>query len=108
MRHAVRVPSRVSRVSHACAGEAEAIYARSAATARGLEEVSAAITGHGGSEAAGLRVAEQYVAAFGSLAKAGNTMLLPASANDPASMVAQAMSIYKNIGGGGSAAPRAE
>ena len=36
-----------------------------------------------------LRVAEQYLAAFGNIAKHGNTILLPAGANDPASMVAQ-------------------
>jgi len=39
----------------------------------------------------------QYLAAFGNIAKAGNTMLLPASASDPATMVAQALSIYGNV-----------
>ncbi len=36
-----------------------------------------------------LQVAQQYVEAFGKLAKETNTMLLPASTNDPAAMVAQ-------------------
>ncbi len=31
------------------------------------------------------------------LAKEGNTLLLPAGMNDPASMVAQAMSIYGTV-----------
>lgn len=39
----------------------------------------------------------QYLAAFGNIAKAGNTMLLPSSASDPATMVAQALSIYNNV-----------
>ena len=51
----------------------------------------------GGNEAASMRIAEQYLTAFGGIAKAGNTLLLPASANDPASMVAQALSIYNNV-----------
>ena len=55
----------------------------------------------GGSEAASLRVAEQYMAAFGNIAKQGNTMLIPASTNDPASFVAQALSVYKSVSQGG-------
>lgn len=51
----------------------------------------------GGNEAASMRIAEQYLTAFGGIAKAGNTLLLPTSANDPASMVAQALSIYNNV-----------
>ena len=79
------------------AGEAEAIYRRADATAKGIGLVSQAVTAHGGSEAASLRVAEQYLSAFGQIAKAGNTLLLPAATNDPANMVAQAMSIYKAV-----------
>ncbi len=48
-----------------------------------------------------LRVAEQYLAAFGNIAKQGTTMLLPSSASEPAAMVAQALSIYKSMGVGG-------
>ena len=51
----------------------------------------------GGNEAASMRIAEQYLTAFGGIAKAGTTLLLPASSNDPASMVAQALSIYNNV-----------
>ncbi|EIE26256.1 hypothetical protein COCSUDRAFT_52284 [Coccomyxa subellipsoidea C-169] len=78
-------------------GEAEAIYRRADATAKGIAIVSEAVTGPGGSEAAALRVAEQYLNAFSNIAKEGNTLLLPAAANDPAGMVAQAMSIYKTV-----------
>ena len=44
-----------------------------------------------------MRIAEQYLNAFGSIAKAGTTLMLPANSNDPASMVAQALSIYNNV-----------
>ena len=95
--------------AHAAAGEAEAIYRRSDATAKGIDLVSEAVTTPGGAQAASLRVAEQYLAAFGQIAKQGNTMLLPAATHDPASMVAQAMSIYRAISDGNSsdAAPPA-
>jgi hypothetical protein len=42
-----------------------------------------------GNNAAALTVAEQYVQAFGNLAKTSNTVILPANAGDAASMVAQ-------------------
>merc|ERR1712013_613055 len=42
-------------------------------------------------------VAENYVTAFGELAKASNTLLLPANAGDVTGMVTQAMSIYKKL-----------
>jgi hypothetical protein len=64
--------------------------------------VAGAVTGHGGSDAAALRVAEQYLAAFSQIAKTGNTLLLPASTHDPAGMVAQALSIYKAVSAPGS------
>lgn len=42
-----------------------------------------------GSNAASLAIAEQYVQAFGKLAKTGNTLLLPEKTGDVGSMVAQ-------------------
>ena len=89
-----------TRLSLTAVGEAEAIYRRADATAKGIGLVSQAVTAHGGSEAASLRVAEQYLSAFGQIAKAGNTLLLPAATNDPANMVAQALSIYKAVAAG--------
>ncbi|KAL6784798.1 hypothetical protein ACKKBF_B03260 [Auxenochlorella protothecoides x Auxenochlorella symbiontica] len=78
-------------------GEAEAILRRAAATAEGIQRLAAAIEAPGGRNAVSLRVAEQYLEAFGSIAKKGTTMLLPTSANDPAAMVAQALSIYGSV-----------
>ncbi|XP_057800658.1 uncharacterized protein LOC131016095 isoform X2 [Salvia miltiorrhiza] len=78
-------------------GEAEAIRARAQATAEGIAVVSKALKEHGGLEAASLRVAEQYIQAFGQIAKKGTTMLLPSNPAQPASMMAQAFSIYKSM-----------
>ena len=85
----------------AAEAEAEAILRRSEATATGLRSVAAALEGAGGA-AAQLRVAEAYVDAFRQLAKEGNTLLLPASLDSPAAMVAQAMSVYNRVTAGGS------
>ncbi|XP_022890426.1 stomatin-like protein 2, mitochondrial [Olea europaea var. sylvestris] len=83
-------------------GEAEAILARAQATAKGLSMVSQSLKENGGVEAASLRIAEQYLQAFSMIAKEGTTMLLPASASNPANMMAQALSIYKNLIGNNS------
>ncbi|XP_018468990.1 uncharacterized protein LOC108840661 [Raphanus sativus] len=79
------------------AGEAEAILARAQATARGLTMLSQSIKETGGVEAASLRVAEKYIEAFGNIAKEGTTMLLPSSAENPANMIAQALTMYKSL-----------
>lgn len=71
------------------AGEAEAILLRAGASAQGIEKVARAISTHHGHEAVSMSVAEKYVEAFGRMAKEGTTMIVPAAANDAASMVAQ-------------------
>ncbi|KAK2444697.1 SPFH/Band 7/PHB domain-containing membrane-associated protein family [Trifolium repens] len=78
-------------------GEAEAIIAKARATAEGLAVVSRTLNGHGGPEAASLRIAEQYIKAFSNIAKEGTTMLLPSSASNPANMMAQALTMYKSL-----------
>jgi regulator of protease activity HflC (stomatin/prohibitin superfamily) len=75
-------------------GEAEAILAVAEATAKGIEMIAASIRQEGGGEAVALRVAEQYVSAFGKLAKESTTVLLPANASDAGGMVAQALSVF--------------
>jgi len=82
------------------AGQAEAILAIATATAEGIRKVSETIAQPGGQEAVQLRVAEQYVKEFGSLAKATNTVILPATVSDIGSMIAMAMSIFKGTGNG--------
>ncbi|KAG9158064.1 hypothetical protein Leryth_000223 [Lithospermum erythrorhizon] len=86
-----------SSVMLAAQGEAEAILARAQATAKGIQMVSETLQGNGGHEAASLRIAEQYIEAFSRVAKESTTMLLPTNASNPASMMAQALSIYKGL-----------
>nr|GEZ72005.1 stomatin-like protein 2, mitochondrial [Tanacetum cinerariifolium] len=49
--------------------------------------------------AARLQVAERYIDAFGKVAKESTTLMLPTDASNPANMVAQALSIFKNLNG---------
>jgi regulator of protease activity HflC (stomatin/prohibitin superfamily) len=72
-------------------GEAAAIMAVATATAEGIRRVAEAIKLPGGYEAVQLRVAEQYIAEFGELAKSSNTLVLPANVADVGSMIALAM-----------------
>jgi regulator of protease activity HflC (stomatin/prohibitin superfamily) len=76
-------------------GQAQAILSIAAATAEGIRSVAAAIEAPGGFEAVQLRVAEQYVAQFGNLAKAGNTLVIPTTLSDPGAFIAAAMTIVK-------------
>lgn len=78
-------------------GEAQAILSVADATAKGIELVAAAIEKQGGSEAVALKIAEQYVGAFGKLAKESTTVLLPANANDIGATVAQALTVFDQI-----------
>ncbi|HEY1611072.1 MAG TPA: band-7 C-terminal domain-containing protein, partial [Paraburkholderia sp.] len=49
-------------------------------------------------DAVNLKVAEQYVGAFGNLAKQGNTLIMPGDLADMGSMVASAMTIVNRAG----------
>jgi regulator of protease activity HflC (stomatin/prohibitin superfamily) len=75
-------------------GQAEAIRAVASATADGIRQVAGAIRSDGGMEAVQLRVAEQYVAQFGELAKHTNTVVVPATVTDIAGMIATAMKVF--------------
>lgn len=71
-------------------GEAKAILLRAEATAEGIRRIADAIKGSPrGADAVALTIAEKYVEAFGQLAKQGNAIIIPASANDAGSMIAQ-------------------
>jgi regulator of protease activity HflC (stomatin/prohibitin superfamily) len=76
-------------------GQAQAILAVATATAEGLRQVAVALREEGGQEAMKLRVAEQYVEQFGELAKAGNTLVVPANLSDVASMLALATRVLQ-------------
>lgn len=77
-------------------GEAASITAVADATAKAIEKIAMAIERPGGAAAVNLKVAEKYVVAFEELAKANNTMIVPANLGDMSSLIASAMSIVKH------------
>ena len=76
-------------------GEAAAILAKAEANAEAIRKIAAAIESQGGLQAVNLKVAEQYVAAFAEIAKAGNTIVVPQNLSDIASLVTAATSVLK-------------
>src|SRR5213596_1868770 len=89
-------------------GQASAILAVAEATAEGIRKVAEAIKLPGGYEAVQLRVAEQYIGQFGELAKAANTLVLPATVSDVGSMLALAMNVIgRRPGSGAGSGPAA-
>ena len=74
-------------------GEAAAILSVAEATAEGLKKVAEALNAEGGDRAMQLRVAEDYLERFGSLAKEGNTLIVPANLSDVSSMIGAATSV---------------
>lgn len=86
--------TRQQRVNEA-QGAAEAILSIARATAQGLREVAEASRVAGGAEAIQLRLAEAYIQQFGELARTTNTVVVPASIADPASMLTMAMNIAR-------------
>ncbi|KAI5788534.1 protein QmcA [Peziza echinospora] len=76
-------------------GQASAILAVAEANAQAIAKIGQAIQSSGGMEAVNLKVAEQYVNAFGNLAKAGNTLIVPANLSEVSTMIGTALSIIK-------------
>ncbi|MBM3366995.1 MAG: paraslipin [Betaproteobacteria bacterium] len=74
-------------------GEATALRLIAEANAAAVRAVAEAISDKGGTDAANLKVAQEYVAAFSELAKKSNTLILPANTGDVASMVATALTV---------------
>ncbi len=74
-------------------GKAQEIQLVAQATASGLEAIAKSISSSdGGVEAVNLRLAEQYLAEFGKLAKESTTMVLPSNLTDIASVLKVATS----------------
>ena len=77
-------------------GRSKQIELVAQATANGLMEVAKALSSEGGLSAANLRIAEQYMGAFNSMAKTSTTLLIPQNAADVAGIIATAMQTIKN------------
>jgi regulator of protease activity HflC (stomatin/prohibitin superfamily) len=76
-------------------GKAFEIERVATATAEGLRMIALALKEEGGKDAVNLRIAEQYLAEFGKLAKLNNTMIIPANMADIAGIIATATSVIK-------------
>ncbi|GFN90700.1 stomatin protein 2, mitochondrial [Plakobranchus ocellatus] len=78
-------------------GEAEAQIVKAQARATSIEKVAQALQKENGMNAVSMNVAEQYVSAFGNLAKESNTVILPANSGDISGMVTQALTMYNTL-----------
>jgi len=76
-------------------GQAAAILSVASATADGIRKVADALRQPRGHEAMQLRIAEQYVTAFGNMAKTGTSMIVPANLTDISAVIATAMNAIK-------------
>lgn len=74
-------------------GQAKEIELVAQATAEGIKKIAESLNLAGGETAGNLRVAEQYIAEFGKLAKESNTLIIPSNLGDMSSMVATVMSV---------------
>lgn len=72
-------------------GAAQAIERTAQAQAMAIMELRKAVVEEGGEKAVSLRLAEQYIGAFGELAKAGNTLIMPANASGT---IASSLSLF--------------
>ena len=77
-------------------GQAKEIELVAYATAEGIRKIAESLSLTGGRTAANLRVAEQYIAQFGNLAKENNTMIIPSNMGDISAMVATVMSVLEH------------
>ena len=85
-------------------GDATAIRVIAEANAAAVRAVAEAIGDKGGMDAANLKVAQQYVDAFAHLAKASNTLIIPANAADIGGFIATAMTVLDKTRQGQAAA----
>ena len=76
-------------------GQAQAILSIAEANAKAIRQVAEAISSPGGMNAVNLKVAEQYVAAFGNLAKTNNTLIVPSNLADLGTLVTAATTMFK-------------
>jgi regulator of protease activity HflC (stomatin/prohibitin superfamily) len=74
-------------------GEATALRVVAEATAAAVAAVAESLSREGGQQAANLKIAEEYINAFKFLARANNTMIVPANLADVSSMLATAMTV---------------
>lgn len=78
-------------------GKASAILAVATATAEGLRQVAQTLNGPGGTEAAKLKVAEEYLKQLGAIAYDSKAVIVPANIGDPSAMITTAMAVMEGM-----------
>jgi regulator of protease activity HflC (stomatin/prohibitin superfamily) len=76
-------------------GEAQAIELKAKAQANAFRAIADSLQAPGGNEALNLRVAQEYIAQFGNLAKAGNTLIVPSDLANIAGVVGALTQVFK-------------
>jgi regulator of protease activity HflC (stomatin/prohibitin superfamily) len=76
-------------------GDATAVRMLADAQAEAVRAVANALSAEGGMSAANLKVAENYVKAFGEIAKSSTTLIVPTTLSDPATLVASALTVLE-------------
>ncbi len=77
-------------------GEASAILAVAEANASAIRQIGLSIAQPGGMESVNFKVAQQYVEAFEKLAKAGNTLIVPADLSNVSTLIASALQTVRS------------
>jgi len=77
-------------------GKAQEIELVANATEKALLRVASALASEGGQEALQMRLAEEYIAQFGNLAKKNNTMIVPSDVADIAKVLKTATAIVSH------------
>jgi regulator of protease activity HflC (stomatin/prohibitin superfamily) len=75
--------------------EARATELTAGASAAAVERLAKALGAARGADAVSMRLAEQYIKAFGAMAKQSNTLVVPANIGDASGMVAAALAVFK-------------
>ena len=79
-------------------GEARAIKVKAEAQAEAVKVMAAALAQQGGSEAAQLALAKDYVSMYGQMGSTSNTMMFQDKPADVNALMAQAATVLKNVG----------
>lgn len=81
----------------AAEAQSEQIKKVAEASAEAINKIAAALKSEGGQDAMNMKLAQEYIDAFKSIAKEGNTILLPTDTGNAGGMVASMMQIAETI-----------
>ena len=87
---------KMKRINEA-GGRAQEILLVAEAQSNGIRQVAAAISSEGGLAAVNMQLGQQYLAEFGKLAKANNTMIIPADLANIAGVLKTATTVIKEV-----------